>query len=373
MRFLLAAYDPSHQAADGSYWAWHHPDLTPELLNRFYYDVAANHRPVDPGNLSVDDLHAGFATLSGGWCCWYRFVNGGRDQRGRRGRFVLLCAFGQYDQMIGHDGSVVLRASSIRLLARLALGAPPLAPPVSLECEIDLVPLAAGPNQIAQLLQTGHVKWQDANDGQAFREIGANLPAQNRWTGKLMETGDQYYADISQLLKSDRTATRRFPPSQITQSKSSSHNTSSRSVNKQPAALPPPYAKSTFFGIASLALLVGAFVIGRQVTGSHRSPADTCHGVRVVAQPSTEADLNHPESRTEGGTNGGDVKGVESVGLRIDNEAEMVASTTARRPVLVECHPWIILLCFSFGLIVGFIIGVAVLRPVRKKLPASSG
>jgi hypothetical protein len=41
MRFLLAAYDPAHETADGKYWVWWHRDLPVELMNSFYYAVAA--------------------------------------------------------------------------------------------------------------------------------------------------------------------------------------------------------------------------------------------------------------------------------------------------------------------------------------------
>ncbi|WP_425619502.1 hypothetical protein NA78x_002904 [Anatilimnocola sp. NA78] len=93
MKIYLALYDPAFQAADGTYWTWHHPVLSLELLAQTYYEGLAADLPPDPSALTESVVWGGMVDVNREWRCYYRFLDGGRDTRGRPGRYVVLCGF----------------------------------------------------------------------------------------------------------------------------------------------------------------------------------------------------------------------------------------------------------------------------------------
>lgn len=137
MRFLLAAYDPAQGSPDGCYWCWWHPELPKGLLNTFYYEVAAENLPKEPNKLLPADYFGGWAAIDNVWTCWYRFFNGGRDLRGRPGRYVLVCAFCDRTYGIAIDASSLLNSQAFQPLVADAMCSKPLPPPESFDLELS--------------------------------------------------------------------------------------------------------------------------------------------------------------------------------------------------------------------------------------------
>lgn len=134
MRIRLACYDPAHLSPRGSYWAWNHPDLSLATLDELYYGWVASQVP--DCEIGPNELRGGLVAAGSDWCCWYRFVNGGRDRQGRPGRWVLLCAFCERSQLNQANWMEILQSPAFQ---RLALAAPvkcPLAAPSLLELEV---------------------------------------------------------------------------------------------------------------------------------------------------------------------------------------------------------------------------------------------
>ena len=90
MQLYYALYDPS-VSTDGNYWTWSASEIR-DLLNRFYNDVATKHLPPEPNKLQDDNLWGGLVRLPD-WTVIYRYFNGGWDNKGRPGRYVLLTAW----------------------------------------------------------------------------------------------------------------------------------------------------------------------------------------------------------------------------------------------------------------------------------------
>lgn len=114
--FYLSAYDPAHQSPSGDYWVWHHDAIPHQLLDTFYYDYAQSSLPNSPNLITPEDLYGGCVLLNTDWVCWYRFINGGRDNLGRPGRCIILCAFGRRSEQIGHDSVDVFDTPAFRVL-----------------------------------------------------------------------------------------------------------------------------------------------------------------------------------------------------------------------------------------------------------------
>ena len=181
MRFLLAAYDPAHETPDGSYWVWAHPDLPADVRNSFYYEIAARNLPEKPNELLADDCHGGWAAINDTWACWYRFLDGGRDLRGRPGRFVLICAFCGRRDNANTNGFGVLESPPFQNMVKVAAFARPLPPPDSLDLSLDLpectAPVASPVGNV-----TGKVDYAGEDADEKASAACANLPPELRFT-----------------------------------------------------------------------------------------------------------------------------------------------------------------------------------------------
>src|ERR1035437_5694070 len=131
MTVHFAIFDPSVPQSNGSYWTCGSDTISPALLDRVYYEYAHEQRPQDPSSLLGTDLLGGCAGVDETWCCWYRFVDGGRDLRGRPGRFIILAAFISRMDMVGRDCLGVLQSGTFQSLAGSAPITCPLVPPQS--------------------------------------------------------------------------------------------------------------------------------------------------------------------------------------------------------------------------------------------------
>ncbi len=134
----FALYDPAQPSPGGSYWAWIAQGLDVARLNRLYYEAAVRNRPPDPNRLPPEKIWGGIVDMGDDLVGIYRYFDGGRDARGRPGRFVILVALLAQDEVLGRDLSPIFLCETAR---RVALRAPeecPLAIPTSLEEEVEL-------------------------------------------------------------------------------------------------------------------------------------------------------------------------------------------------------------------------------------------
>ena len=191
MRFLLAAYDPAHQTPDGEYWVFSHSELLPQIRNNFYYDVAAKNLPKNPNRMTASDCFGGWAAIDDVWACWYRFFDGGRDLRGRPGRFVLLCAFCRRRDNANTNAFSVLESKPFQDLGKVAVFSRPLTAPDSLEISLDLPEIASGTIRGSTKDHNGIRKFlgDDAPEKAAF--ACANLPPLFRFQCEISRSNGQ--------------------------------------------------------------------------------------------------------------------------------------------------------------------------------------
>lgn len=137
-RCRFALYDPAQRTPGRGYWAWLAEGLDPARLDRLYYEAAVRNRPPDPNRLLPEEIWGGIADMGDDQVGLYRFFNGGRDDRGRPGRFVLLVTLLTRDEVLGRDLSPIFLCETARQVALRAPGECPLAIPASLEEEVEL-------------------------------------------------------------------------------------------------------------------------------------------------------------------------------------------------------------------------------------------
>ncbi|MGC9258640.1 MAG: hypothetical protein ACP5I8_00985 [Phycisphaerae bacterium] len=183
MRFYLACYDAGADAVAGSFWTWHHPDIQTDALDRLYYDFASKHLPLPSSGLArfltlPNGLCGGCAGVSPRWSCWYRFVDGGTDIRGRPGRIVLLAAFFNPSETRGENTADVLRHQVLQDCARQAKSSCPILPPRSLELLISGVPAGLDPVQWEKLNRELSMDLNCKNAIFAGGNLIANIPPQ---------------------------------------------------------------------------------------------------------------------------------------------------------------------------------------------------
>lgn len=105
----LAAYDPAEVTPTGDYWVWRSSRLDRRLVEAHHARIEAGH-PFDSTIRSEhDDPCGGCVAIGSDWCCVYRYFAGGRDRRGRLGRFVLVCCFIPRHESIACDPPALLR------------------------------------------------------------------------------------------------------------------------------------------------------------------------------------------------------------------------------------------------------------------------
>lgn len=126
MRGYLAAYDPSLVTSSGDYWAWRSLKLDRRTVEEHHTRIELQHSFDAASPWEANQLCGGCLAIGSEWCCFYRYFAGGRDRRGRPGRFVLVCCFVALDQAGVGDPSVLLRQEPFSSIdaAELAQGAP---------------------------------------------------------------------------------------------------------------------------------------------------------------------------------------------------------------------------------------------------------
>ena len=211
MKFLLAAYDPAHETADGSYWVWGHNDIPADVRNSFYYEVAAKNLPRNPNELLPDDCHGGWAAVSDTWACWYRFLNGGRDLRGRPGRFVLICAFCRRRDYANHNGFPVLNAGPFQDLSKVAVFSRPLPAPDRLDLDLDLPEIAVMTTSPFANGPTNTREYRGAEATARAASVCANLRPEDRFHCAVCRHDGEWAITVEMTAASDKPVARISP------------------------------------------------------------------------------------------------------------------------------------------------------------------
>ena len=139
MNYKLAIYDPAATCASGVFWPYRHSDLSQPVLDDLYYNHLKQSIPTNIETVTADTINGGCVLLSPEWGVWYRFINGGRDQFDRLGRYLVLCGFISRRDMQGMDTSKALTASLFQPYIQ-SIPSIPLQQPPMLEGEIAAVP-----------------------------------------------------------------------------------------------------------------------------------------------------------------------------------------------------------------------------------------
>lgn len=201
MRFQLALYDAAYHAGGGSYWTWKHPELAEDLLDRFYYDFARL-CSADEANVAHDNnIEEGCARIDENYFCWYQWLNGGHDLRGRPGRRVLLCAFSSEPSDLGLDYSAVMETATFQQLAALAHTCP-VSAPAFLELEIEGHLVQRNDEEVSNLERQLVL---DLHSLCAIRDaaaIYAWLPPSHQWHCQIWRRSDGKHAKITLVTKS---------------------------------------------------------------------------------------------------------------------------------------------------------------------------
>ncbi|MDY0167762.1 MAG: hypothetical protein RBS80_14535 [Thermoguttaceae bacterium] len=202
-RVLLATYDPSHLSRDGSYWVWRSPYLTRELLERFYFDKSALFQPEDIRQLGEDDIWGGVTRLEQQWLCMCRYYNGGRDLRGRPGRFLLAVALVAMSDVIGRDVLPLFRNETFEWIAKNAAHCPLPEPPV-LEQDIRLQLARPDPVQIARVLKELRVEYRGPDAARVATATALALPDDRPWNCIVRITARETIAVVERQAPSDQ-------------------------------------------------------------------------------------------------------------------------------------------------------------------------
>ncbi|MDR1384517.1 MAG: hypothetical protein LBJ67_11845 [Planctomycetaceae bacterium] len=115
MQLYYALYDPA-TSKDGAYWTWFAGGLQKDELNGFYNDIAVKHLPTEPNKLESNGFWGGVACYRD-WTVLYRYYNGGFDNKGRPGRYVILTAWIPAEETIGINISPIFDNDTFKRIA----------------------------------------------------------------------------------------------------------------------------------------------------------------------------------------------------------------------------------------------------------------
>ncbi|MDR2439366.1 MAG: hypothetical protein LBE12_08365 [Planctomycetaceae bacterium] len=158
MRLFYALYDPAFPV-DGDYWSWSAEEIVvlKAEQNRFYGDFAVKHLPPNPNKLLPSDLWGGIVRLPNfDWTVVYRFLDGGYDDRGRPGHYVIMTAWVKTADTTKKDLSPIFN-SLIFKQANDHAKKIPVPKPNFLTEKFDGQPVTCPQDEINQLLQTKEI------------------------------------------------------------------------------------------------------------------------------------------------------------------------------------------------------------------------
>ena len=196
MRIALAIFDPSQPAPDGSFWSWRAASLDRKLLDRLYYDVAIGNRPEDPNQLDDSVVIGGFAAFAPDWLFAYRFGNGGRDARGRPGRFVMVIAGVRLDQASGIDLSMLMTCPAVVDVLIKAAYSCPVPAPAELDVDVIVQPSRVDPVLVAKALRDERLELSGPEAVSQAVSLCVSLPIDRQWSCRLRMDREGNYAVV---------------------------------------------------------------------------------------------------------------------------------------------------------------------------------
>lgn len=199
-RVLIAIYDPAQPSPDGSYWIWRHAELPSATLDAFYYERASRFIPKEVNTLTPEDILGGVATLNE-WLCLWRYYNGGRDLRGRPGRFVLTVAFVKYADTAGCDISSILKNDIFRWVSEHAPTNCPIPPPPALEDNCIFPLLRPDPVVVARVLKDKKIEFRGSEAVLNGIITGIALPGDWQWFCNIHSAGSESVVELTQIEK----------------------------------------------------------------------------------------------------------------------------------------------------------------------------
>jgi len=181
----LALYDPSGPSND-HYWTWRAPRLDRQLLQSLYYDIASSSRPENPNQIEPAHLIGGVAQLTPDWVAVFRFGNGGRDARGRPGRFVIVAGLIESKDAKGTDLVSLLTCEPFETVLNQARTTCPVPRPQ--ELEILLVP--SRPDSLNEILQRGRSEFSGLGTLTTAGTLCAFLPINRKWVCRVEQQAE---------------------------------------------------------------------------------------------------------------------------------------------------------------------------------------
>lgn len=185
MKCYLALFDPDFQAENRTYWTWHHPELTLDLLERFYSDVARFRYAADLINTLQSHTPPETVVVNAEWSCWFTVIDGGRDSKGRLGRRVLLALFMRELEAANQvqPWSNLEQNPQIKQIIQSA-GERPVPKPTSLPLDLDGSTFVLPKNEVEkvahsfvpQLRNTGHFTAEVTNSDGILNPLPPSFP-----------------------------------------------------------------------------------------------------------------------------------------------------------------------------------------------------
>jgi len=186
----LAMYDPSQPSTDGSFWSWRAPSIDQKLLDSLYYDFAKYNRPEDPSQLSDSSIVGGFVALTPDRVFAYRFGNGGRDARGRPGRFVMVVASLRVDQSRVCGLAAVMTCPVFAAALAKAPFSCPVPAPAELEIDVITPPSRVDLVLVAKAIREERLELSGPEAMREAAEVCGSLPADRQWRCSLRVDDD---------------------------------------------------------------------------------------------------------------------------------------------------------------------------------------
>lgn len=181
MNMHLAAYTAPQNGSPGLRWVWNDRLLAGDVLNAAYVVAsAAAGKVTSLGELGARTV-AGLACVDGIWVVAYRFRDGGRDSRGRLGRFILAAAFFRRTALGLNDVSAIFSDKRFTEIDEQ--------PPLSMTMEIAAQPVTHDPGLLQNLLRDGAVDLQGNDALSQGCRLCAALPPDCAF--HLMDRGQQ--------------------------------------------------------------------------------------------------------------------------------------------------------------------------------------
>lgn len=203
MQLYLAAYDPSCQAENGTYWTFAHPEIPSAALDETYY---SHLRRALPADVTGDELTKviGLAALDE-WVCYFRVVDGGRDRRNRPGRYVFVCAFARRTEARAQDPDEVWESQAVAELVNRSATECPVSKPSASSFSVDSKIDSCDPALLSRLIRLGRLEWSDKEARREMTTVCAYLPEGIQWAVRASEGPGIWIGKIERCSPAPRT------------------------------------------------------------------------------------------------------------------------------------------------------------------------